>query len=805
MHRWALLLALVGCEPPAPAPEPPPLAWVYAPAPPAWQLGELRGRLGRSQPPQLPLAAGITGALAAPTTPLRLATPWQVPGRGPARAIVYGLEGDRQAIELVDIDRGLVLWRDSRSCGGPVVGVTEDVVVCADASGAWGIGLDGKPRWHTAQPFLAITGDRVVVAGDAGVVVLGADDGEPLAEIALPSGVALDAVIASCGDAGRELFASGQDGRLVRIAEARGGPAISWAAPIGAIGELDPCDGDSVLVRTPLAADRTSSLIALARSTGAVTGQVDGVRGYWAARDGSGALEISTSAGVVRWPRDLGAPSGGAILPPLGELLAERGDLRLVRASDHTAVVLDRGGVRAHLLFAAMGGAISDTAVLGASWIGSPGETVTRSALPPRHRRALRLPRRFAISVPAELRDLPAAAPLDPAAAIDKPDTARHAIGPIALDAAAPAVIYAVTQEQATSDRTSAGIAAVDLAARTWRWQRGDGCGAGAPVAIAIAREVVVCGARTESPRAATVRATSRDGAARWEWQGDNVDRVQAAGDVVAVHDARWLHVIDAATGHLRGRLASDDGAPMRAAVIDVDGATYLVTYERGRLVVRLPGAGMLAAWSIIVDGVVRALGPSQEGVLVELEDGDAYRVDLRTAEIAALPGVGVSWRAAGDVVTGETTGGPVPGPPAPPPVPPRGWSRRALPRAPARRTRASEPARPRLWTPVAPPPSLGDSWQYTLYELGGGLRARNDYALVRPIEPAARGPAGSPLVVASGPGLRDVLVLDPRTGDPVKRVQLPAEIPAVVFGTVVDGTPVAGALLGSPLRAIVF
>ncbi|HEY5933420.1 MAG TPA: hypothetical protein VIU61_02220, partial [Kofleriaceae bacterium] len=79
-----------------------------------------------------------------------------------------------------------------------------------------------------------------------------------------------------------------------------------------------------------------------------------------------------------------------------------------------------------------------------------------------------------------------------------------------------------------------------------------------------------------------------------------------------------------------------------------------------------------------------------------------------------------------------------------------------------------------------------------------------NDYALAAPIAPAtARGPAGSPLVVAYGVGLREVLVLDPRTGDPVKRVRLPDG--GHVFGTIVDGTPVAGALLPAPLRAVVF
>ncbi|HSK04279.1 MAG TPA: hypothetical protein VK932_23660, partial [Kofleriaceae bacterium] len=385
---------------------------------------------------------------------------------------------------------------------------------------------------------------------------------------------------------------------------------------------------------------------------------------------------------------------------------------------------------------------------------------VHRIGLPGRLRRALRLVRRAPVAVPAELRDLPAPAPLAADAVIDKPDTAMHDVAGAALDPADPAVVYAVTLEGPPDDARAAVVARADLAARAWRWQRGDGCGAGTPVALAVADGVVVCAARTASPPSATVTATSKDGASRWQWEGDNVDGLGAAGAAVLVHDAERLIVLDAATGRPRGRLASDDGAPMRAAALAVGETTYAVTYERGRLVARLAVAGLLPVWSLAVDGVVRAIAPSMDGVLVELEDGDAYRIDVRTAAVTALPGLGLAWSAPGDLVTGHTI-----------------------------------------------PLYEGDSLQISLYELAGGLRARNDYALLPPIAPAfARGPAGSPLVVASGAGLRDVLVLDPRSGAPLRRVQLPEEAARrLVFGTVVDGTPVAGALLPSPLRIIVF
>ncbi len=791
--------AVLGCDAPPPVSEPAPPPWVYAPGPAPIALGELRGRLGRSQAPQLPLAAGITGAA---RVPLRLPTPFPVPGPGPARAIVYGLEGAQTAIELIELDAGRALWR-TKECTGPVVGVSEQATVCADASRIHGIGHDGARRWSLETTFLAMTEDRVVAASErpGEVIVLDAADGEELARVPLPDGVTTESVLASCGDAGRELFASGQDGRLVRIAEARGGPAIAWAAPAGGITELDACTGDTVLVRL---LGGPGALLAIARATGQITGRVDGVRGVWPARDGSDRLEIATAAGVARWPRSLAGDPEALALPPLGELIAERGDRRLVRATERTAVLLDRGGVRAHLPFAWLGGALGDGAILAATWTGSAGETVHRLGLPARHRRALRLPRRDAVAPPAELRALPAPAPLAAGAVIAKPDTAMHAVVDAALDPADPAALYAVTLERPADDARGAGVARVDLAARAWRWQRGDGCGAGTPVGLAVAGGVVVCAARTASPPSATVTATSRDGAARWQWEGDNVDGLAAAGASVLVHDADRLIVLDAATGRLRGRLASDDGAPLRVAVLAIDEATYAVTYERGRLVARLPAAGLLPVWSLAVDGVVRAIAPSEDGVLVELEDGDAYRIDARTAAVTALPGIGLAWAAPGDLVTGHAAGGPIPGPaPAPAPAP-----RRPIPTSgPARRPPAGD--RPALWTPIPAGPPLGDSYQLTLYERSGGLRARNDYPLLPPIAPAfARGPAGSPLVLASGEGLREVLVLDPRDGAPRKRVQLPEEAGAarrLVFGTVVGGAPVAGALLASPLRAVLF
>ena len=798
MHRWVALVALTACEPTAPPPDPPQAAWLSLPGPSGFPLGELRGRLGRGQPPQPVVDLGIASA-AGELAPLHLATPFAVPGDGPARAVLSGAEGDQRAVELVEVDAGRVVWRDRAACAAPVVGVTAEVIVCAGADGTRALGLDGKPRWRSPSPFVVLSAGRVVVADRGAAVVLDAATGDELARVALPGGLAPEAVVASCGGTGRELFASGDDGRLVRIGDTLAGAAIRWAVPLGAIVAIDACDATVLVTESGPAGP---ALVAIARATGKVTGRVDAIRGAWPARDGTDRIEVATALGIARYPRDLAGPPAQLGGPPLGELVASRGELRLVRATPSTAVLLDRQGVRAYLPLAALGAVLGDAALIATTWIGSPGETAHRVALPPRWNRALRLPGLGSgVALDAELRDLPAVRPLEPAGAVALPDTGMRGVIAHALDPADGAALYAIAIDR---EGQGAAVARADLAARRWRWQRVDGCGPGTPVAIAVARGVVVCGARGRRGAPATVRATSRDGAARWEHRADNVDGVIAGGDVVVVADADRATVLDARDGRVRGRLASDDGGAARVAVVALGDATLVVVAERGRIVARLGNGGLLPVWSIAVAGVVRALAPSGEGVLVALEDGDGYRIDARSAQVIALPGLGLAWHAPGpDVVTGQTAGGPIPGPAPPPARPPLAQ----LLRRPLQILRGEIDTPPPMSTPVKAPPPLGDSWQLTLYELGGGLRARNDYALPAPVgRPAPRGPPGSPLVVTYGPGQREVCVLDPRTGDPLRRVALPEDAaPGAVFGTVVDGTPVAGALLASPLRVVLF
>lgn len=819
MYRSVALLALIACAPEERAPDAV-RHWVEPPGPVVWPLGRVTGRIGRGQAPQPVVREGIEGPPRARATlrpgeireipepaegtdlGLRMPTAWPVPGTN--RAVIYGLEGGLPAIDLIDIDKGLQLWRVHDAA--PIVGVTADAIVCSDAHGTRALGMDGKPRWKHDATFVAMTDERVIEAGGGESVISDAASGDELARVKLPAGVPSDSIIASCGDAGRELFAAGQDGKLGHVVEGQGGPTLQWSTPVGTVVGIDACEGDTVLVTSSTNAGTT--LYALARDSGSIAGRIDGVRGYWPARDGSDKLEVSTSAGVFAHARTL-APGAPVALPVLGELLAKRGDRRLVRATPSTAALLDKAGVRAYLPLAELGAVLGDDHVLAASWLGSANQTARRFRVPPPYRRTLRIaPRPDPVAVPAELRDLPPIGELPAgvskiapglpawvttAAGVEQPRDALTLAGDelyVAAAAGAPDAARAIE------------LVRFDLGSQTLAWISPEGCGHGDVFAIAVARDVVVCASRdVHSHLYATGRTRGR---LDWQWIGAGVDGVAAAGDVVAVLEGDRAHVLASTRGHVLGELISDDGGAPRVAVLDVAGMTMVISAERGRVVARLADVQLAPAWSVEVAGVVKAITASGDGVLVELEDGDAYRLDARTGAPTALPGLGLTWRASGDLVTGEAPGGPIPPAtmPEPPPAPKQPPAKKA--KQPPAAAADSDDRPPPIATPWPPPPPMADAWQYTLYELSGGLRARNDYALAPPVAPAARGPGDGPLVVAYGPGLRELIVIDPRRGDPLRRVHLPDEA-GPVFSTMIDGKPIAGVVLAKPLRLVLF
>ncbi len=792
---YLALLALAACETPAAVVAEPDPRWTYPPPPSAWPPAVPRtgAPLGRTEAPLLVASSGLTGT---PREPLRDVVIWSVPGDGPARAVIAGRTSPRattETIDVIDVDRGHVLMRDS-SCRDRVVGVTARSVVCAGPGGAHAIPIDGGARWQTEATFVMQSEAGIVVVRGAEMAVLDPDTGDERARVVPAGGLATELVRAVCGTSGTERYGV-RGGDVIRADAGVAKP--TWTVKLGPLSRvrtLDACSGEHVLVDVDLGSRR--SLVSIDRATGIVAGRVEDVLAWWRSPR-LDHLHVSLRDGVVEAPRDLGVttPTG---LPRLGPLLAEHRDTRLVVATPGSAVLLgpDR---TVRFAVAAESAALGDRYLVAATATPAPGRNVRRFVLPAATQDPLGLTHASeGVSVPAELRDLPEPLPPGPAVSIDDSDDAVLQVA-MASDGRTAYVLLA-----------GGGVVAIDVERRSRRWQ-GGACGGRredgeARGAIAIAGSVVACA--VSSGTGATITAVRReDGARMWSRDIERVERLDGAGALVVASSSDRAIVLDATTGETIRHLASDDGGPPRVAVVEVGGETVIVSVERGSVVARLARRAMTALWVRAVDGVVRALSPSRDGVLVVLDDRDAYRLDAATGAVTMLPAIGVTWTPVDDVLAATTAGGPIPGEAPSPAVATAGRRIRALRRV-VRRVLAplDDPERPKLWTPIPAPPPAGASTQVTLHALDGGVRARNDYALIDATIAPHRYADTSPLVLVE-PGAADgqrALVLDPRRGDPLRRVVLPGETRAVL-STTIDGTPVVAGILERPLRLLVF
>jgi hypothetical protein len=182
---------------------------------------------------------------------------------------------------------------------------------------------------------------------------------------------------------------------------------------------------------------------------------------------------------------------------------------------------------------------------------------------------------------------------------------------------------------------------------------------------------------------------------------------------------------------------------------------------ERGAVVARAPRAGMLPVWALAVRGAVVSIGAAGERIAVELVGGELYLVDPGSGAAVAAAGWAARWRP----VTGSDL------------------------------------------LLVEPPAPTGAAWEVLAYGADGAPRFAAALPLASPWLPGTRGrhPA-APLALAHGPAARRVAVIDPASGEVTARLLLPPRaVPGAVFATVVDGRPVAGALLAEPLGALLF
>jgi hypothetical protein len=757
--------------------------WVDAPPPAVAWLGPLRGRLGRGDAAVVVVPTGLVAGPAgdAAWTALHDVHVIAVPGDGSAaRAVVAGTDAaGHGAVELVDVDRGVVRWRVADA--GRVVAVADGAVVVTQDGELHGLDLaTGARRWQSRRVFVVATDDRVAVAADAAgapaIDVVAAGDGAVRRRVALPSKVDAGDVRAVCD--GGELVAvtAGSAAALVRVVDGKPAWRVAQAVLGGAVTAVDACD-DAMLatIATPPA------LVAIARATGAVTGRVVGARGWWTAPGAShGEIDVARGDGVWRHARDL-ADDGALVpaLPALGEPIAARGDRRVVRATRHAAALLDAAGVRALLPVAEPSIALGDAMVLAGGIAGAPPRAF---ALPDDARRDVRVPADHAgVALAAELRDLPAVQPFHgDEAIVAGSGGAGEAASDVAvvLDGEDAAAVYA---------RAGGVVGKLALATPAWAWHRDAGCRA-----HAVARGVVACAGDAVTGLAAA------DGSPRWT-APVVADRVTAAGDLVIAFAGARATILDARDGRVLGTLASDDGGPVLAAPVAPVGrapTTLVLAVEQGRLVALVPAAAMVPLWSLAIDGTARAVAAAGDGAIVELDGGDAYRVDLGGV-VTPLPALGVAWRGDPDVLAATCAGGPVPPSPMPDEPPPV-VRKPAAPASTTTQAPSADENLPPMSVPWPPPPAMAPSWQLTLYELVGAMRLRDDYALPLPVEVAPR-VAGAPIAAAAAGTL---LVVDPHTGAPTARFAIPDG--AAPFATRVDGAPIVGVVLGGPLRVVV-
>ncbi|MCB9565589.1 MAG: hypothetical protein H6709_25170, partial [Kofleriaceae bacterium] len=227
----------------------------------------------------------------------------------------------------------------------------------------------------------------------------------------------------------------------------------------------------------------------------------------------------------------------------------------------------------------------------------------------------------------------------------------------------------------------------------------------------------------------------------------------------------RRAQLVDAATGAPLGEVAADQGFVPQLALTSLRGTDVVVDVERGAVVARLPRAAMLPLWAVAVDDAIVAIAVAGDRITVELAGGELYFVDVATGDAVAAAGWARRWRllGAGDRVAVED-------------VLPGG---------------ADAP----------------DRWRIATWGVDGVPRFAVALALEPPWLLGPRGGApGAPVVAAYGPAGRAAAVLDPDTGAVRARVTLPDRtVPGAVFATMVDGAPVAGAVLRQPLGVVLF
>lgn len=762
------------------------MPWLYeatlalGPRPPA------SGRFGRGVAPVSLRPAGIVGAPGITGGPA--AVEELLPAEdGAAEAVAFGATTEGLTVELLDIDAGVIRWRNLTAAAG-LRAFGGDVVIAGDDNRT--IALDRKTgieRWRIDGAFRARDQHTVTLATEAGLVFVDDATGNASAPMATPDGWPAASVVAVCTTPSLHAYAY-RNGTLARWEVDADALRVRWAVASVAPGHTDAC-GDTVL----FVGGEPRGVMALDPATGAtVAGPVE-ARDFWPARSGTG-FELATPHGIEARDRRLGnvRPLETA---RVGRMLAKRGARRVVARGDGGIVLLDEHGARA--LSEPHGAAriaLGDRYLVGGPWA-LPARThasrLTRYLLPPPGRDAAPVAPfgDVLIGDPPRI-DLPMPTPLPAGIALD--GVGAWAVGGAIVDGTDPGRIYVHVLEDRPSETRGAGIAAFDLAAAgapvslrptgtplggsvgggAWTWHNAEACPPGMATGLAATARVVVCGARQLTAGTGAVRAIDRrDGHRLWEWHGVTVDNVIAASrlgashegdfavpdaaDTIVVLDGARAVFLDPATGAELVSWRASDGWYPRLALVRLPDDVIVASYEHGHIVLRSAAIAMRPIRSIAVDGVLIGLFAVGDHVAATLSDGTAYLIDTRGVAVAAA-GLAPGWDVTGDRAATTTTD------------------------------------------------ITGTDGVLATFSTDGVMRTAVTIPGSGPIAVVPRALVdGAPLTLVGGPAALRITALDD-AGLATAIVDLPQDAPRTpVVATAVGGTGVVAAVLARPLRLV--
>ncbi|HUH04337.1 MAG TPA: PQQ-binding-like beta-propeller repeat protein [Kofleriaceae bacterium] len=617
-----------------------------------------RGSIGRGAQPAYPTPVPLTLApgLAPLDPPPRAQSVLAIPQR--PLAVATQLVGGGPLLELIDIDRGEVMWRNE-TCAAPAVHATTDRIICAGWQGIAAIAVDdGKELWKSPLMYRAAT-ERYVLGRDADDDKLGsvidAQTGEVVAELIAPPDETFDEAKRVCPfEGGFDVYAWSKAGAFRRISYGRARGAAStgrrqWSRRLPLPpAKVDLCD-PTILFEVPIPGSAARTLHAASARTGNDLTKAMDVLGWW---DTDGELiEVATELGVQRRtrglePKDVVLSNGVA-----GRLVARAGALRVVRSRGDTLALIDEHGLRAWLGAPSRvdGAVVTSRRLLTAGWLSPPQsaaeylqlfELPARTGTEPLAAAPLGPPSPTRIPEPPPQRVPPR--PTTQPRSYASEGVGMHAVTHVAL---AGESVFAVALEARPSATRGAGVARFDLADRIWRWHSPAACAPAAQVVgVAVADDAVVCAAAENPPGRGHIGAVSRaTGKPLWHIELPTVDRVVAGGSAVVATFGSVAVVLDAATGEERYRFSAADAHQPQVAVIALAGQTRVVAVERGGLLVSRNPADASVHWALAIRGYVRRLMPMHAQVGIELTSGELHLVSADGTAVA-LPGWSPTW-----------------------------------------------------------------------------------------------------------------------------------------------------------------